>query len=253
MKRTVIFFLMVIIFCFAQNVFGELLSFQKEADRATKMLNCKDVKITPAGYGLGALYGCITGSAKTVKFFINEKAKDVGKVDNVKLMWNDWFVDIGYGKHADKSDAKAYVKTFAKLYAPKIEKKLESIFFSNSNVTMEVDDYQIAYTYSRGPKIDERLLVLTSKATLAAQEQLRNNSAGEFNACKAVVSKAVGYPVSQLSGDGEPIQESGYKSYMIKGRGRDLFFCEVYSRGHYKIKAALNGKYPFKYITEGKF
>ena len=68
-----------------------------------------------------------------------------------------------------------------------------------------------------------------------------------------MVSKAVGYPVSQLSGNGEPIQEAGYKSYMIKGRGKDLFFCEAYSDGSYKIKAALNGKYPFKYISEGRF
>jgi hypothetical protein len=168
-------------------------------------------------------------------------------------MWNDWFVDIGYGKHTDKKVAEAHVKTLARLYVPKMEKKLTSIFFSNSNTTIEVDDYQIAYTYTRGPKIAERLLVLTPKAAMAAQDQLRNSSEGEFNDCKAEVSKAVGYPVSQLSGDGESIQESGYKSYMIKGRGKDLFFCEVYSGGRYKIKAALNGKYPFKYIAEGKF
>lgn len=228
------------------------MSFQEEADRATKELNCFNAKITPASPGFGALYGCIAGPAETVKFFINE-AEDTGKVKNIKLMWNDWFVDIGYGKHADKNVAEAYVQAFSRLYAPKIEKKLTSIFFSNSDATMEVGDYRIAYTYSRGPKIDERLLVLTPKATLADQEQLRNSSAGEFNACKAAVSKAVGYPVSQLSGDGEPIQESGYKSYMIKGRGRDLFFCEVYSGGHYKIQAAINGKYPFNYIAEGKF
>ena len=50
-----------------------------------------------------------------------------------------------------------------------------------------------------------------------------------------------------------PIQEAGYKSYMIEGRGKDLFFCEVYSGGRYKIKAELNGNYPFKYIAEGNF
>ena len=253
MNRSVFVFLMVIFFCFAPNVFGDFLSFQKEADRATKMLNCTDVKITPAGYGLGALYGCIAGSTETVKFFINEKAKEAGKVKNVKLMWNDWFIDTGHGKHADKKVAEEYVKIFAKLYVPEMERKLSTFFFSNERKTLDAGDYQIAYTYSRGPAIDERLLVLTSKSALAEQEQLQNSSAKEFNRCKAAVSKAVGYPVFELSGDGDPIQESGYKSYMIKGRGKDLFFCEVYSGGRYKIKAALNGKYPFKYISEGKF
>jgi hypothetical protein len=252
MKSSGLVIVLAIFFCSAQNVFGGLLSFQEEADRATKALNCSKAKITPANSVLGALYGCIAGSAETVKFFINETVDD-HKVKNVKLMWNDWFVDIGYGKHADKKVAEAYVKAFARLYAPKMEKKLTSIFFSNSNTSIEVGAYQIAYTYTRGPKIDERLLMLTPKAALAAQEQLRNSSAGEFDTCKAAVSKAVGYPVSQLSGDGEPIQESGYKSYMIKGRGKDLFFCEVYPGRRYKIKAALNGNYPFKYIAEGKF
>ena len=252
MNRSVFVVALVIFLCFSQNVFGGLLSFQAEADRATKALNCSKAKITPASSGFGALYGCIAGSAETVKFFINE-AEGVGKVKNVKLMWNDWFVDIGYGKHADKKEAEKYVKAFARLYAPKMEKKLTSIFFSNSNTTMEIGDYQIAYTYSRGPKIDERLLVLTPKAALAVQEQLRNSSAEEFSACKAAVSKAVGYPVSQLSGDGEPIQEAGYKSFMLKGRGKDLFFCEVHSGGRYKVSAAINGNFPFKFIAEGKF
>ena len=227
-------------------------SFQAETARATKALKCLRPEMMPAGSGFGALYGCIAGSSETVKFFINE-AEGTGQVENVKLMWNDWFIDIGYGLHADKKEAMFFIKAFAKLYASNMEKKLMLIFFSNFNTVLEVGDYQIAYTYNRGPKIDERLLTLTPKAVLAAQKQLRNNSVGEFNACKDAVSKAVGYPASQLSGDGKPIQESGYKSYMIEGRGKDMFFCEVYSGGRYKIKAALNGKYPFKYIAEGEF
>ena len=252
MKRLAFVIVIVTFICFPQNVIGGVLSFKQESDRAAKMLNCINEKIMPASDGLGALYGCIAGSAETVKFFINEE-KDVGSVKNIKLMWNDWFIDIGYGKHADKKVAEKYVKIFAILYAPKMKKKLTSVFFSNSNTTLRVGNYQIAYTYSRGPKIDERLLVLTPKEVLEAQEQLRNSSKNEFNACKVVVSKIVGYSASQLSGDGEPIQEPGYKSYMIKSRGKDLFFCEVYPDGSYKIKAALNGKYPFKYISGGRF
>ena len=101
MNRSVFFAVLAILIFFTQNVFGDLLSFQQEAERATKILECPKAKITPASSGLGAIYGCIVGSSETVKFFINE-GEDAGKVKNVKLMWNDWFVDMGYGKHADK-------------------------------------------------------------------------------------------------------------------------------------------------------
>jgi hypothetical protein len=69
----------------------------------------------------------------------------------------------------------------------------------------------------------------------------------------AAVSKAIGYPEYLLSVDYEPIQEAGHKRFLLKGRGKDQFYCEVYSGGHYKVKAALNGKLPFKYIAEDKF
>jgi hypothetical protein len=52
---------------------------------------------------------------------------------------------------------------------------------------------------------------------------------------------------------GEPTQEAEYKSFMLKGREQDLFFCKVHSDGGYQVKAALNGKFPFKYRAGGKF
>jgi Family of unknown function (DUF6030) len=102
-------------------------------------------------------------------------------------------------------------------------------------------------------RIDSFKVVLTDAKHLAAKEQARSSSTGDFEACKAVVAKAVGYSASLLSGDGEPTQEAGYKSFMLKGRGKDLFFCEVHPGRHYKVKAALNGNFPFKYIAEGSF
>jgi hypothetical protein len=50
-----------------------------------------------------------------------------------------------------------------------------------------------------------------------------------------------------------PPKKRGYKSFMLKGRGKDLFFCEVHPGRRYKVKAALNGNFPFKYIAEGNF
>ena len=84
-------------------------------------------------------------------------------------------------------------------------------------------------------------------------QQTRNSFAGDFGLCKTAVGKTAGYSASLLSGDGEPVQESGYKCFMLKGQGKDLFFCEVYSGGRYKVKAALGGNFPFRYIAEGSF
>ncbi len=112
--------------------------------------------------GLGALYTCVVGKGETVKFFINE-AENTGQVKDVKLMWNDWFKDVGYGVHADKAEMQSFVKAFSKLYAPQLEQKLISTFGGSTNATIEAGEYKIVYTYKRGPAIDERLFVLTPK------------------------------------------------------------------------------------------
>lgn len=101
--------------------------------------------------------------------------------------------------------------------------------------------------------IDSFKVVLSDARFLSLTEQSRSNSAGDFAQCKNVVGKAVGYSATLLSGTGKPSQESGYQSFMLEGRGEDLFFCEVHSGGRYKIKAAFGGKFPFKYIAEGSF
>ena len=97
------------------------------------------------------------------------------------------------------------------------------------------------------------LLVLTDSRYLAKQRRVLSTSSGEFQRCKELVAAAVGYGTEILSGDGKPVNEAGYRSYMLEGRGKDLFFCEVHNNGRYKIKAALGGKFPFKYIAQGKF
>jgi Family of unknown function (DUF6030) len=102
-------------------------------------------------------------------------------------------------------------------------------------------------------RIDSFIVVLTDAKHLAEKDQARRSSAGDFEACKAAVAKSVGYSASLLSGDGEPIQGAGYKSFLLKGRGKDLFFCEVHPGGRYKVSASLNGKFPFKYTAEGQF
>ncbi|EHA17006.1 hypothetical protein HAL1_03227 [Halomonas sp. HAL1] len=111
---------------------------------------------------MGALYGCIQGKAETVKWFINE-IPDTGRVENIKLMWNDWFKNIGYGLHADKREAEKALEALIQMYAPQKASEVQQTFWANSNKTIESDGFVLKYTYSRGPSIDERLIVVTSK------------------------------------------------------------------------------------------
>jgi len=99
-------------------------------------------------------------------------------------------------------------------------------------------------------------LLLDSAAAMAKERdraQAVRSSAETFAACKSAIARDLSYPSSALSGDGEPIQEAGYQSFMVSGRHRDVFFCEAYPDGTYKIKAAFAGQYPFKYVASGSF
>lgn len=89
-------------------------------------------------------------------------------------------------------------------------------------------------------------------AAVERRRILAEGATGLFRRCKSAIQKDLAY-TSSLSGDGEPIEETGYTSFMVEGRGKDLFFCEAYPDGSYKIKAAFDGDYPFKYVASGSF
>jgi hypothetical protein len=134
-------------------------SFKTEVERVTTALNCPRPKLTPGYSMFGALYGCVIGRAQTVKVFINEQ-RGSGEVANVKLMWNDWYKDAGYGLHADRAEARRVAGVIIGLYGSKIKDQLMTALFSNENVTLKAEPFRFVYTYKRGPKIDERLLVV---------------------------------------------------------------------------------------------
>lgn len=144
----------------AQKVVPAQGTFDTEVARFRAAFPCPSDKITPAEEGLGRLYGCIIGKAETGKYFVNEMPDSNNRVENIKVMWNDWFKDIGYGTHADKSEAEGLVKTAARLYAPSKEPQLLAMFRSKEDQTLEADGHSFAYTYRRGPKIDERLITI---------------------------------------------------------------------------------------------
>jgi len=148
----------------SKNNFG---LFRTEAETVRNKLECPlsvDDDIVKEGslYG-GDLYGCILGTMQTVKWFINENANS-NKVYNVKFLWNDWFIDRGYGKvHSDRQEAQRALDVIIKMYAPEKAKELNKTFFDTKNKTIVSDKFILKYTFDRGPAIDERMIVVTSK------------------------------------------------------------------------------------------
>lgn len=137
-------------------------TFSSESKLVTKALDCSTPKITPASGNWGALYGCIQGRAETVKWFINEKA-GTDKVANIKLMWNDWSKDVGYGIHADKREAQRALDVLINMYAPTESQLLNDVFWKNTNRTIKSNGFTFDYKYTKGPTIDERLIVVSAR------------------------------------------------------------------------------------------
>ncbi|XQA66831.1 hypothetical protein ACM9XC_05675 [Xanthomonas sacchari] len=134
--------------------------FQKEVERSKTLLSCGSTKTTPASGNWGALFGCISGPAETVKFFINEEP-GTGKVSSVKFLWNDWFKNRGYGIHADSKEADKMLRDLIKLYPSEHDEALLRAFKGSKNVIKEGNGYRFEYTFDRGPAIDERMIVVT--------------------------------------------------------------------------------------------
>lgn len=146
----------------AQNNQSPFGTFNAEAARATAALSCHSPKITPAQFGDGALYGCIQGTAETAKYWINEDGANPGQVENVKVMWNNWTDDRGWGVHADRAEAEQMVRATAKLYAPELEEQLVAAYFDRSAKSWATKDFEIDYRWTAGPAIDEHLLTIRS-------------------------------------------------------------------------------------------
>ena len=139
------------------------LTFSDEVDALKRSTGCAD-EITPALPEFGALFGCIRGDAQTAKLFVNQ-VEGSDRVENVKVMWNDWYRDTGHGLHPDKREARVFVEASVDRYAPGSREELLRLFFeSTTEKSLTVDPFTIRYTYVRGPAIDERLLTFSTTA-----------------------------------------------------------------------------------------
>ncbi len=134
------------------------MSFEDEIAAVAKLTRCGRGKLTRTS-GLPDLWGCIAPGAEVLKLFVNE-GQD-GGVANVKLMWNDWTRDVGYGVHTDGRLALAWASALATRYAPLGVKDVMRAFEGNRPVTIPGEGYVVRYSYDRGPAIDERLLTIT--------------------------------------------------------------------------------------------
>lgn len=145
----------------ASNSYAVFSDFQTEGQQLAELIKCPNAKVSSTE-GLPNLWGCIWPTAEVVKIFINAKEDNVG-VENIKVMWNDWTKDTGYGVHTDKDKAEAWVKTVAEKYAPEQTSEVLSAFRENEKKIIENKNYVLTYTYEVGPAIDERLIVITEK------------------------------------------------------------------------------------------
>lgn len=135
-------------------------SFNDEIYRVSHEIKCNSGKISKES-GLPDLWGCILPGAEVLKVFINEDGS--GGVENVKIMWNDWTRDTGYGLHTDREVAMAWVSALSTIYAPESVDKVMDAFSGNRDIKIDGNGYSLSYTYFRGPAIDERLITITKE------------------------------------------------------------------------------------------
>jgi len=138
-------------------------SFKTETSKAENIAIFCKAKITPASSNFGALFGAICGKEETAKYFVNEDPKD-GSTLNIKVIWNDWHTDMGYGLHPDRFEAAKLLDLAIQLYASKLKDEIRAAFFENKNQTFDTDEFILTYTFHHGSRIDERILKIEEKA-----------------------------------------------------------------------------------------
>lgn len=157
MKKITTLSLLLFFFIFNINAFGQgFLSFSEECDKISGQAKCRKSKFISAAQ----MYYCAQGKTETVNWYING-IKGTDRVENIKLMWNDWHKDFGYGIHAEKEEAFESLEILINLYASNKSKEIKDAFCGNKNITIKTKSFMIKYTFSRGPGIDERLITIT--------------------------------------------------------------------------------------------
>lgn len=151
--------LTAVILASAPALAADFQSFNAETTAVSDTINCPQPKVTKTS-GMPDIWGCILPGAEVLKVFVN--AADSGGVENIKIMWNDWTRDTGYGVHTDKAMAEAWVTALATRYASTQVQEVLTAFRGTTAVTIKGDGVSLEFTYYKGPAIDERLITVTA-------------------------------------------------------------------------------------------
>lgn len=141
---------------------ARVLDFDAEARGLQSDLGgCPSGRVTPAQYGMGRLYGCISGREETAKLFINEDPTHPNRVLNIKMMWNEWkahMPDAG----ADQREASRMARVVMKRYAPELEEDVLYAYWGNEAKTFSSNGLRFDFRWAPGPGIDEHLLIVSA-------------------------------------------------------------------------------------------
>lgn len=185
------------------------------------------------------------GMQGNIAYYINATAFDRANEIRIKININNPDEkDLAFAK------LQSAINKFFKFVGQPVPAQLTTAITQKKPQVITAPFGQAALEFQPG-LIDSYVVALKEASFVAANKASVQASTGEFALCKKAVGKAVGYAEAAITGDGSAVMEPTYKSYMLKGQGKDLFFCEVHAEGKYKIKAAINGVFPFRYIAEG--
>ena len=129
-------------------------------DQINSTLNC----IKPKGVsGLGTagdLFVCKVGEEVTL--YVNQNL-DNNTVKSIKLIWNDYTRDVGYGVHAGTAAAKNAATKLGRMYGLAEPEQLAILMSSEDGAELKSETHAFAYTYRQGPSIDERMILITQQ------------------------------------------------------------------------------------------
>lgn len=149
--------LILVLSFFASQVYGDGFgSIVAEKDDLLKRIQCSRQSTTPAGDGLGSLWGCYNRT-EDVKLWINEQVSNRNTVKNVKLMV------VNY--HGSKMDitGRIWGGIIAENYGGSNADKIKSVFKECAAEQKFADKLTVLVTCTKGPKADEHMIVVTSK------------------------------------------------------------------------------------------
>jgi hypothetical protein len=136
--------------------------FFAEAQDVNRAVGCAQPRFIAGDELVGELYSCVLGEARTAKVFINaHQGKE--SIANIKVMWNDWHRDEGWGTHADETEAFSALADVVDLYAPELTDAAILAFMSDTPVEFISGPYYMRYRVNHGPAINERLLTIEAR------------------------------------------------------------------------------------------